>query len=171
MRRTLAAGACLLLVAACGSGERRAGTPTAGSPAARAGPAVKTGPCQPAPVHDRAPPAFTDIPDVPPMPHPYTVSADGEVVAFLFVHPMRVTRPGGPNNKVLWVVGRRAEAKPLLITARGPGRTVRSRGDVPMFASGQIQRSILRFPKPGCWRLDLQYGTRRTTLDVQVEPV
>lgn len=173
MKGLLLAALCVLGACGCGSGDPTVATPTPTATAPQAatevaGPVAKTGACEPAPVSTEAPPAFTDIPDVP-AETPYAVSHDGRIAAFFFVYPMRPKRPDGPNNKILWVVGDQAEAEPLSVVARSRGRTVRSAADGGG-GSGQIQRGFHELPAPGCWRLHLRSGEIRTTLDVRVEP-
>jgi hypothetical protein len=99
---------------------------------------------------------------------PYAVDASEQVAAFFFTNPLQARTPRSFRNKILWVVGRTADAERLAITARSDGTTVRASGD-PGAGSGQIQRTTIRFPKPGCWRLNLRWGERRSTLDVRVE--
>jgi hypothetical protein len=101
---------------------------------------------------------------------PHAVASTRDVAAFFFADPLLAGRPhrGEPQNKVLWVV-RGGARTPLVITARssnsGRVRVVADSGG----SSGQVQRTILTLPKPGCWRLDLSWDDNRARLDVQVE--
>ena len=70
-------------------------------------------------------------------------------------------------NKILWVVGRRANADPLTVTATKGSIRIRATGDAGG-GSGQIQRTTFRFPESGCWRLGLRWGGKSATLDVRV---
>jgi hypothetical protein len=167
----------VVLLAGCGGdGEpaARDGTPApvASEPDDRAGAATpaagdEAGPCAPAPVRSNAPPEWAGLPEVPPPPMPYAIDPSEQVAAFFFTHPLKARTPRGVRNKILWIVGRTPEAERLVITAQSAGRTVRSSGDAGG-GSGQIQRTTIRFPEPGCWRLDLRWGERRARLDVRV---
>lgn len=125
------------------------------------------GACSPAPVRTDLPPSWARVSDVPPPPLPYAIDAGQQVAAFFFTSPLRARTPRSFRNKILWVVGSTANAERLAITARSGGRTVRASGD-PGGGSGQIQRTMIRFPEPGCWRLDLRWGERRSAIDVRV---
>jgi hypothetical protein len=120
MRLALMAGGFLIVLAVPGSGEQHAGGRTAARLRPAAGRQAATGPCQPAPVRGRAPPALTEIPGVPTRPHPVRGLSRWELVAFFFVHPNAGQRPGRPSSKVLWVVGRRVEAAQLAILRVAP---------------------------------------------------
>jgi hypothetical protein len=100
---------------------------------------------------------------------PHAIASTGDVAAFFFAHPLVAGR-GQAQNKVLWVV-RGGSRTPFAIVARSAksARAVQFTGDSGG-ASGQIQRTILTLPRPGCWRLDLSWGAgKRARLDVQVE--
>lgn len=106
------------------------------------------------------------------MPSPYALARGEPVAAFLFSHPLRARLPRGTRNKILWVVGTGPKAAPLRITghvATNPRRVAHWRGDANG-GSGQIQRSLLQFPAPGCWRLTLRWGSHTAQLDVHVRP-
>ena len=157
--------AAVVLVVGCGGGDgggqaRRDGTRPQGG-------AQAPGACSPAPVRTNVPPSWARAPDVPPPPMPYAIDSSKQVAAFFFTNPLRARTRRAFRNKILWVVGRTADAERLTITARSDGTTVRSSGDAGG-GSGQIQRTTIRFPKPGCWRLDLRWGQRRSMLDVRV---
>jgi hypothetical protein len=130
-----------------------------------------TGRCVPARVLRRNPPAWARISGAPPTPPtPFVVGAGDHVAGFLFRFPLRARLPVSTADKILWAIG--TDAKALRITARRPGRTDRT-VRVPVSidgGSGQIQRSRARFPQPGCWRLELRWGSRRATVDVDVRP-
>lgn len=98
---------------------------------------------------------------------PYAIDPSGQIAAFFFTDPLRARTRRAIRNQILWVVGHTVDAERLTITARSDGTTVRSSGE-PGGGSGQIQRTTIRFPEPGCWRFDLRWGIRRTTLDVRV---
>ena len=100
---------------------------------------------------------------------PFALARGEQLAAFFFTHPLHVTR-AREHNKVLWVLARPNGGEPLEITAKRAGRSgaVRTKSDPGLGGNGQIQRSALDFPAPGCWRLTLRWGAERATLDVYV---
>ena len=103
---------------------------------------------------------------------PYALASGDDVAAFFFTQPLLAgtARRGEPQNKVLWVVRSPEDGMPLDVVARSEG------DDTPAIAvpadtgggSGEIQRSIVDVPEPGCWRLSLRWGNREASLDVRV---
>ena len=91
---------------------------------------------------------------------PHVASADGSLVAVLFV-PLEVHPPKGQFNKVLWVA--KDPGGPLVVHAslgeRQVTRTLESTGP-----------SYLNLPAAGCWHLDLSWPGNRTTLDLAYRP-
>lgn len=61
---------------------------------------------------------------------------------------------------------------PLKITARlGSDRSRVVRISWPADSSpGEIYPSDVDLPRPGCWRLELAWGSHRASIDVQVHP-
>jgi hypothetical protein len=174
---TLLLAACtLLLPAACASGGKGGETFTRSIDTGKDGATTGEGeganrPCSPTAIRRTSPPEWTAVAGLP-MPMPYAVASGDEVVAFFFTHPLLAGRAhsGEPQNKVLWVVRSPEGGIPLDIVARIPDR--KSQG-IAIKAdtgggSGEIQRSIIDVPRPGCWRLFLRWGPREATLDVRV---
>lgn len=157
--------AAVLLLGGCGGGDGGGQADRNGT--RRQAVSHEPGACSPARVRTGAPPSWARLPDVPPPPMPYAIDPSAQVAAFFFTNPLQARTRRAVRNKILWVVGRSVDAEQLTITARSNGATVRASGDAGG-GSGQIQRMTIRFPEPGCWRFDLRWGTRRTTLDVRV---
>jgi hypothetical protein len=124
--------------------------------------------CVPADLRRGAPPAWARLPGVPTS-VPYAVATGGRVAAFFFTRPLRAGRRG----KLLWVVPRPGQTRAMTVRA---GRMPRAGAPVVVVradagaGSGEIQRTILRLPAPGCWRVEVRSGSRRATLDVRVRP-
>jgi hypothetical protein len=106
------------------------------------------------------------------MPMPYALASGDDVVAFFFTHPLLAgrARPGEPQNKVLWAVRSPEGRMPLEIVARSPDRDARAIAVSADTGGGQgeIQRSIVDLPTPGCWRLSLRWGAHQATIDFRV---
>jgi hypothetical protein len=90
----------------------------------------------------------------------FAVSAGGNVVAALFVHPLRAGRPEDPANKILWIVRQPRRGQPLHIHAQAVGFSARGVTTTwPADASpGEIYPSIDNVPLPGCWRFTLRWA-------------
>jgi|GEM_PF-6439725 len=172
--RSLACSAAVA-AAACGGGDARPGsvasrTPGA-SPQPHEAPAARSAPsrCTPAAVRRAGVPRWARLSGVPAAPPtPYVVGAGDRAAGFLFVYPLRVGLPAGAANKILWALD--GPGAPLRITARRPGQAgaalaIDASADG---GAGRVQRSRVRFPHPGCWRLELRWGARRATLNVAV---
>jgi hypothetical protein len=181
---TLAAGCALAAgggLGACGGGgEARedAATSTASATSRPAGSAVPSTQavnavaprtCTPAQVASSAPPAWAAaIPGVPEPPMPFALGTGDRAAAFLFVFPLKVHRPRGGANKILWAVEPGAGSSLTIDArreARGPARRFTAPGGD---AGGRIFRTRLRFARAGCWRLSLRWDTHRASLDVRV---
>jgi hypothetical protein len=112
------------------------------------------------------------VSEVPDPPFPYALASGAPVAAVFFSYPLRAKLPAGTRNKILWVVGPRPKAEPLVIVARlanAPREGLHARGD-GSGGSGQIQRTLLQFPAPGCWRLMLRWEDHTARLDVRLRP-
>lgn len=93
---------------------------------------------------------------------PHVLGDRGEIVAAIFGHPLSVSRPEGPTNKILWVS--RADDPPgdLVIEAELDG----SDTSVTQRVTGGPGPSIVDLPQPGCWHLTLNWSGRTDTLDL-----
>jgi hypothetical protein len=152
-----------LLVAGCGDDRAARVRPEAGTAAAKAVDAA----CRPDEVQTGAPPRWTAAAALP-TEMPFALARGEQLAAFFFTHPLHVTRVR-EHNKVQWVLARPTGGEPLEITATRPRTgTVRAKTDPGLGGNGQIQRSALDFPAPGCWRLTLRWGAERATRDVNV---
>ncbi|WP_244236920.1 hypothetical protein [Micromonospora violae] len=103
---------------------------------------------------------------------PHVFSANGDIVAVLFAHPLRQVREDGSNNKILWVA-RADTTSPdptapatLVITARLDGTDTRVIREV----AGGPGPSIIDLPQAGCWRLDLSWSGHTDTIDLVYAP-
>lgn len=173
--RSFAPGAAVALaLAACGGGggsggsaitSTHADTPVTSADAA----------CVPAAIHDGAPPRWTApawADSSPGFPMPYSLAPGDAAAAFFFAPRLRAGHPQNPSNKVLWVVRAPRNGHPLKITARlGSDRSQVVRISWPADSSpGEIYPSDVDLPRPGCWRLQLAWGSHRSSIDVQVHP-
>ena len=94
---------------------------------------------------------------------PHVLGARGDIVAVLFDYPPRASAEG---NKILWVSRLPLRpSEPLHIdaaTERGGPSFKRDLPDGP-------GPSIVRFPAPGCWRLELRWAGNSDSLTLKVE--
>ena len=87
-------------------------------------------------------------------------------------HVMLTTLPDHPSNKILWIVRSPRGGHSLEITARlagDPSQVVRI-SRPPDSEPGEIYPSEVDLPTPGCWKLQLAWGTHRASIDVRVHP-
>ena len=91
---------------------------------------------------------------------PYVMGEDDGIVGILFGQPLTSPPAEDRNNKVLWVV--REDAGPLRIEAR------RAAGDEPVVIESVTGPSILDLPSPGCWHLDLTWGSHSDAVEIRV---
>lgn len=157
LRTKLAVAACALAVSACGGGTSAVGSRPE---------AISAG-CSPQTVHQGSPPSWTGSAEVR---GPYAVANGGAAVGFFFRFPLRAGHPRRPANKILWVMRLPREGSPLTITARSPddpGHTVVIRQAADS-SPGEIYPSNINLPTKGCWRLNLQWASHRTRMDVAV---
>jgi hypothetical protein len=171
----LAALVMLLLTAGCSSASRPDDSPGNAAPTSTqdrtADLGHPAGPCVPAPVRRDSPPPWTVSAGVP-SPTPYALGSGEPVAAFFFAYPLRAGHPTSPANKILWVVGAPRNGRPLAITARpmsAPGPAVVFHREADS-GPGEIYPSVIDLPTPGCWRLDLRWGSHQATIDMQVHP-
>jgi hypothetical protein len=165
-KRLAAAAASMLLLAACG-GSTAITTSTS--------PTVAAATCVAAPVHTGAPPGWTAAAwadSSPGLRIPYSLASGDAAAAFWFAPRLRAGHPDNPSNKVLWVVHFPRNGHPLEVTARlGSDPTQIVRVSWPADSSpGEIYPSDVDLPRPGCWRLQLAWGSHRAIIDVQVHP-
>lgn len=95
---------------------------------------------------------------------PYVMGDRGDIVAILWAeHDPLVAPPATDrNNKILWV-GRVGAEGSLHITAHLPG----SDRSVTRTVDGGPGPSIIDLPTPGCWSLDLTWGTQHDHLQLE----
>ncbi len=160
----LAGATTALLLASCGGS-----TTTTTRRVATADPAR----CAPAAIHNGAPPRWTAAAwadSSPGFKMPYALAAGDAAAAFYFAPSLRAGHPTNPANKVLWVVRFPRNGHPLAITARaGRDSSLLVSSSWPADSyPGEIYPSYVDLPKPGCWHLELVWGSHRTSLDVEV---
>ncbi len=93
----------------------------------------------------------------------FTLGAKGNIAAVVFASPLRT--PAGPesSNKILWVA--RETPSPddhLVITGTLEGSTLKHTVELDS-APGP---SGVDMPQPGCWHLDLRWGTNTDSVDL-----
>ncbi|MET7748422.1 hypothetical protein [Micromonospora sp. NPDC005367] len=98
----------------------------------------------------------------------HVMGDNGDIVAALFGHPLRLNRTDGSNNKILWV-SRPAVNSPdptvspdLEITASLAGTDTRVTREI----AGGPGPSIIDLPQAGCWRLELRWSGHTDTMDL-----
>ena len=91
---------------------------------------------------------------------PFVMGADGAILGVLFGQPLTAPESADHANKVLWVV--KQDPGPLTIRAR------LNPGDEPVVLRSVTGPSYLDLPSPGCWHLDLAWGSHTDSLDVRV---
>ncbi|HEY7815236.1 MAG TPA: hypothetical protein VIC62_18455, partial [Nakamurella sp.] len=104
---------------------------------------------------------------------PYALSSSGAVAAIVFGNPLTAPPAADHNNKILWVINGGVPVPPdppgesvsqnLVITAHLEHTDVTTTVDTGA-APGP---SIVDLPQPGCWHLDLAWGGRSDTIDLE----
>lgn len=137
-----------------------------GQPSATTGtnPAAPPSACRPldtGPLPEWARAGFSD-----PSGNTYTMGADGTILAVVFAAPLRSPATPDAGNKILWVARQTpAPAELLKIRATLEGSTRQTTVDLDT-APGP---SIVEMPAPGCWHLDLSWGSHRDSVDLRWE--
>jgi len=97
---------------------------------------------------------------------PHVFGSSGRILGVLFGNPL--TAPPRPDraNKILWVSRLPVTAgDPLRITARLDGTAETESREV----TGGPGPSIIDLPRPGCWRLTLDWSGHTETMDLTYE--
>jgi hypothetical protein len=175
LRGFIAAAGSAVVLAACGGSDttatRRSSTRTTTQPVAATDPAR----CVPAAIHNGAPPRWTAAAwsdSSPDFRVPYALASGDAAAAFFFARNLRAGHPENPSNKVLWIVRFPRDGHPLEITARlgrDPAKVVRTSWPADS-SPGEIYPSGVDLPKPGCWHLELTWGSHRAAIDIKVDP-
>jgi hypothetical protein len=150
--RLLTAAALAGLLAACSSSAdepaARTSTPTTSSTSVSAS-------CQAAVRHGPLPVWARTGFEPADQPVRYVIGERRTIVGVVFGYPLVAgTRQDGKGNKILWV-GKSADGTDLDITARLNGSDV----EVKRSVSGGPGPSLIDLPRPGCWTLDLSWGS------------
>jgi hypothetical protein len=100
---------------------------------------------------------------------PYVVASPANAAGFLFGYPLRALHPGGPSNKILWVVGLPRGGASLRITGHPAGASTPTIAVTqPADSSpGEIYPTIVDVPKPACWHFDLAWEGHRAAVELQ----
>ncbi|MFK3980620.1 hypothetical protein ACI2K4_09630 [Micromonospora sp. NPDC050397] len=93
---------------------------------------------------------------------PHVMGDRGEIVGAIFGHPLSVSRPEGPTNKILWVSRLADPPGDLVIEASLEGSDTTETRRV----SGGPGPSIIDLPQPGCWHLTLTWPGHTDTMDL-----
>jgi hypothetical protein len=99
---------------------------------------------------------------------PYAVADPAIAAGFLFSYPLK---SGPDGDKILWVVGAPRNGAVLSIDIHPIG------GDRPALhfsqaadsSPGEIYPSGVSVPTPGCWSLDLRWGTHTAEADLEFD--
>jgi hypothetical protein len=98
--------------------------------------------------------------------NPHTIGANGTIVAVVFAAPLRSSATPDAGNKILWVARQTpAPADVLKIRATLEGSTRQTTVDLGT-APGP---SIVEMPAPGCWHLELTWGSHQDSVDLRWE--
>jgi hypothetical protein len=132
------------------------GTPNVGGDAPSACRPLDTGPL---PVWARA--GFSN-----PTGNPFTMGTKGDIAAVVFAAPLRAPAAPDTSNKILWVARETpAPGDRLVITGTLEGSTLRHTVALDT-APGP---SGVDMPQPGCWHLELRWGTNTDSVDLRWE--
>jgi hypothetical protein len=173
--RALIAAAAAVLLAACGGGSHATSTRAAATRKAAVARTAAVDParCVPAAIHAGAPPSWTASAWSESSPNfrvPYALASGDAAGAFFFARTLRAGHPTNPSNKVLWIVRFPRNGHPLEVSARlgrDPSEVVRTSWPADS-EPGEIYPSEVDLPTPGCWHLDLAWGSHRASIDVEV---
>jgi hypothetical protein len=108
----------------------------------------------------------------PPAGTPYALSREGNLVAVLFVQPLRAgENVNNPANKILWISReprQGAELRLVLRRADGTGDPVET-VEYADSSPGEIYPSLVDVPTPGCWSVTATWGPNTATLELAYE--
>jgi hypothetical protein len=101
---------------------------------------------------------------------PWALSTRGSAAAFLFSYPLHVGTTLARSNKILWIVRLPRDSSTLRVRAKPLGHTspVIRRSWPPDSGPGQIYPSSFSVPRPGCWRVTIQWAGHSDSLDLKV---
>lgn len=98
---------------------------------------------------------------------PWVLSAEGNLIGFLFVDLHVQAGADGANNKILWVSKVPRGGQPLRLSLRpadgGAAVTMTEEADS---SPGEIYPSIVDVPTAGCWHVTAEWNQNRATLDL-----
>ena len=139
---------------------------TIGPGPAGSSPATASGACRsdytPATLPTWAQAGFTP----PTQPMAYVMGDNGDIVAILWAEhdPLQVPPAADRNNKILWVSRVGGGDLHIRATLESSGQTV------TRSVQGGPGPSIIDLPTPGCWSLDLTWGTASDHMQLEYVP-
>ncbi|MGI8418557.1 MAG: hypothetical protein ACR2P2_20635 [Nakamurella sp.] len=95
---------------------------------------------------------------------PFTYSASGNLIAYVFADPLVSPPATGRNNKILWVAKtapRDAGEFTIVGHLEGTDRTI------TVDVGTSPGPSIVDMPAAGCWHLDLTWGTLKDSINLR----
>ncbi|GAB2586239.1 hypothetical protein Aab01nite_51830 [Paractinoplanes abujensis] len=92
----------------------------------------------------------------------HVYSAEGDILAILFGHPLSSPSAPDRSNKILWVARDQYEHGDLRIDAELAGTTTRAEAKV----AGGPGPSIIDLPRPGCWHVTLTWPGHTDSMDL-----
>jgi hypothetical protein len=104
----------------------------------------------------------------PPSGVPHLMSAEGNVIAFVFPRPLRSGYENDQANKVLFVVREPRRNRPLAVSGSlvGGDATATEPLMAPNSSPGEIYPSDVDVPSPGCWHFVLRWNGHRATINL-----
>ncbi len=166
MRAAVLAPLAMLILAGCTPSQSESQPPahtSAGSSATAVPSATASGACQsdytPASLPTWARAGFNP----PTQPMPYVVGDSGDIVAILWAghDPLQAPPAADRNNKILWVSRVGGGDLNIRATLESSGQTATR--SVP----GGPGPSIIDLPAPGCWSLDLTWGSTHDHMQLE----
>jgi len=177
MRALLILSVTVLLGTGCSTGQEPAAnaSPSARPPAVSPPPGARVVPggCGSTKVFEDSVPAWIDVATAHNTPRvPYVLAVEGTAVGLIFVSPMRAGHPENPSNKVIWAVRVLRDRSSLEITGHPLGATspsIRQTVQAGVPAEGNIYRSIVDVPNPGCWHFDLSWNGQHAAVELEYQ--
>jgi hypothetical protein len=101
----------------------------------------------------------------------WVLSSEQNMVGMLFGAPFRAgSRNDGRSNKILWISREPRNGATLKITGSSDKGDSMSASQAADASPGEIYPSIVDVPAPGCWHLNLAWGSNTATVDLYYGP-
>jgi hypothetical protein len=178
VRRVVLSVAAVAVLAGCGSshkGPPHTGPPNNGLPNNGPLPVARLLGCGTTALHRGSVPGWTSSAwsssSGAPGQMPWALGTRGSAAAFLFSYPLHAGTTLARSNKILWIVRLPRDSSTLKVGAEPLGH----RGPVvrhswpPDSGPGQIYPSSFSVPRPGCWRVTIQWAGHSDSLDLKVD--